>query len=180
MEEQLYSPKEVVEQLETTAETLKKYSLLLEKNGMDISRNKRGHREYSKENIKIIKALFYLNKEKSVSLEDAASLVLSSDFDFTVMQPSVIDNVVNPTVTTLLSNDTTLQKEVVVMVTNQLQQLHNELEVQKKKDNEFQKIVTDRLEEQRNLIIQQEEMLKKLSQQLEENKKSFWQKLFSK
>lgn len=180
MEERLYSPKEVVEQLETSAETLKKYSLLLEKNGLNISRNKRGHREYSEENINTIKALFYLNKEKSVSLEDAASLVLSSDFDFTIMQPSVIDNVTNPTVTTLLSNDITLQNEVVVMVTNQLLQLHNELEVQKQKDDEFQKIVTDRLEEQRDLIIQQEEMLKKLSQQLEESKKSFWQKLFSK
>ncbi len=180
MEERLYSPKEVTEQLETTAETLKKYSLLLEKNGMNISRNKRGHREYSEENIKIIKALIYLNKEKSVSLEDAASLVLSSDFDFTIMQPSVIDNVTNPTVTTLLNNDITLQNEVVVMVTNQLLQLHNELEVQKKKDDEFQKIVTDRLEEQRDLIIQQEEMLKKLSKRLEESKKSFWQKLFSK
>jgi len=180
MEERLHSPKEVVEQLETTAETLKKYSLLLEKNGMDISRNKRGHREYSKENIKVIKALFYLNKEKSVSLEDAASLVLSSDFDFTIMQSNVIDNVTSPTVTTLSNNDITLQNEVIVMVKNQLLQLHNELEVQKKKDDEFQKIVTDRLEEQRDLIIQQEEMLKELSQQLEESKKGFWQKLFSK
>ncbi|MEK5489098.1 MULTISPECIES: MerR family transcriptional regulator [Lysinibacillus] len=180
MEERLHSPKEVVEQLELNAETLKKYSLLLEKNGMHISRNKRGHREYSEENIKIIKALIYLNKEKSVSLEEAASLVLSSDFDFTIMQSRVIDNVTNPTVTTLLSNDITLQNEIVVMVKNQLLQLHNELEIQKKKDDEFQKIVTDRLEEQRDLIIQQEEMLKKLSQQLEESKKSFWQKLFSK
>lgn len=180
MKERLYSPKEVVEQLETTAETLKKYSLLLEKNGMDISRNKRGHREYSKENIKIIKALFYLNKEKSVSLEDAASIVLSSDFDFTIMQPSIIDNVTNQTVTTLLSNDITLHNEVVVIIKDQLLHLQNELEVQKKKDDEFQKIVTERLEEQRDLIIQQEEMLKKLSLQLEESKKNFWQKLFSK
>ncbi|MGG2109087.1 MerR family transcriptional regulator [Lysinibacillus pakistanensis] len=180
MEERLHSPKEVVEQLELSAETLKKYSLLLEKNGMNISRNKRGHREYSEGNIKIIETLIYLNKEKSVSLEDAASLVLSSDFDFTIMQSNVIDNVKNPTVTTLLSNDITLQNEVVVMVKNQLLQLHNELEVQKKKDDEFQKIVTDRLEEQRDLIIQQEEMLKKLSQKLEENKKNFWKKLFSK
>lgn len=180
MEERLYSPKEVVEKLETTAETLKKYSLLLEKNGMDISRNKRGHRGYSEENIKIIKALFYLNKEKSMSLEDAASLVLSSDFDFTIMQSTVIDNVTNPAVITLLSNDITLHNEVIVTFTNQLLQLHNELEVQQKKNDEFQKIVTDRLEEQRDLIIQQEEMLKKLSRQLEENKKSFWQKLFLK
>lgn len=180
MEERLYSPKEVVEQLDTSAETLKKYSLLLEKNGMNISRNKRGHRGYSEENIKIIKALIYLNKEKSVNLEDAASLVLSSDFDFTIMHPSVMNNVTNPTVTTLLRNDIALQNEIVVMVTNKLIQLHNELEVQRKKDDEFQKIVTDRLEEQRDLIIQQEEMLNKLSKQLEKSNKSLWQKFFSK
>ncbi|MFP1649592.1 MerR family transcriptional regulator [Enterococcus mundtii] len=180
MEERLYSPKEVVEQLDTSAETLKKYSLLLEKNGMNISRNKRGHRGYSEENIKIIKALIYLNKEKSVNLEDAASLVLSSDFDFTIVHPSVMNNVTNPTVTTLLRNDIALQNEIVVMVTNKLIQLHNELEVQRKKDDEFQKIVTDRLEEQRDLIIQQEEMLNKLSKQLEKSNKSLWQKFFSK
>lgn len=180
MEERLYSPKEVVEQLDTSAETLKKYSLLLEKNGMNISRNKRGHRGYSEENIKVIKALIYLNKEKSVNLEDAASLVLSSDFDFTIMHPSVMNNVTNPTVTTLLRNDIALQNEIVVMVTNKLIQLHNELEVQRKKDDEFQKIVTDRLEEQRDLIIQQEEMLNKLSKQLEKSNKSLWQKFFSK
>ncbi|PCD81922.1 hypothetical protein CNQ87_15015 [Lysinibacillus fusiformis] len=63
---------------------------------------------------------------------------------------------------------------------DQLLLLHNELAEQKKKDDEFQKIVTDRLEEQRELIIHQEEMLKNLSQQLEESKKSFWKKLFSK
>lgn len=180
MVEHLYSPKEVVEQMKTSAETLKKYSLLLEKNGMNISRNKRGHREYSEENIKIIKALFYLNKEKSVNLEDAASLVLSSDFDFTIMQPNVIDNVTNTTVTTLSSNDITLQNELIVTITNQLLNFHDELEIKKKKDDEFQKIVTDKLEEQRDLIIQQEEMLKKLNQQLEEKKKTFWQKLFLK
>ncbi|MCY1465710.1 hypothetical protein D9M71_838970 [compost metagenome] len=91
-----------------------------------------------------------------------------------------MNNVTNPTVTTLLRNDIALQNEIVVMVTNKLIQLHNELEVQRKKDDEFQKIVTDRLEEQRDLIIQQEEMLNKLSKQLEKSNKSLWQKFFSK
>lgn len=175
--ENVLTPKEVTEQLEVTAETLKKYSLLLEKNGMKILRNNRGHRQYSNENIKVIKALIYLNKEKSVSLEDAASMVTSSDFDFTTLD----NNVTNPDVTTLSSSVIPLQNEVAATVLNQIQYLQNELKVRNKKDDEFQKIVTDRLEEQRNLIIKQEEALEKLNQQLEtERKKSFWQKLFSK
>lgn len=175
--EKVFTPKEVTEQLEVTAETLKKYSLLLEKNGMEVSRNNRGHRQYSDENIKGIKALIYLNKEKSISLEDAASMVTSSDFDFTIMD----SNVTNPNVTTLSGSVIPIQNEVDVTVLNQIQYLQNELKVRNEKDDEFQKIVTERLEEQRNLIIKQEEALEKLNQQLEaESKKGFWQKVFSK
>lgn len=175
--EKVFTPKEVTEQLEVTTETLKKYSLLLEKNGMKVSRNNRDHRQYSDENIKVIKALIYLNKEKSVSLEDAASMVTSSDFDLTIMD----SNVTNPTVTTLSSSVMPVQNEVAITVMNQIQYLQNELEVRNKKDDEFQKIVTDRLEEQRDLIIKQEEALEKLRKQLEvKNKKGFWQKLFFK
>lgn len=175
--EKVFTPKEVTEQLEVTAETLKKYSLLLEKNGMEVSRNNRGHRQYSDENIKVIKALIYLNKEKSVNLDDAASMVTSSDFDFTIMD----SNVTNPDVTTLTSSVIPIQNEVAATVLNQIQYLQDELKVRNEKDDEFQKIVTERLEEQRNLIIKQEEALEKLNQQLEEeSKKGFWQKLFSK
>lgn len=175
--DKLSTPKEVTEQLELTAETLKKYSLLLEKNGMEVTRNKRGHRQYSDENVKIVKALIHLNKGKSVSLDDAASMVCSADFDFTVMG----NDITNPTVTTLLSNVMPVQNEVVITVMNQLQLLHNELELRDRKDNEFKQLVTDRLEEQRELIIKQEAALARLSQQLEaENKKSIWQKLFGK
>lgn len=175
--EKSFTPKEVTDQLELTAETLKKYSLLLEKNGMEITRNNRGHRQYSDENIKVLKALIHLNKEKSVSLEDAASMVCSTDFDFTVME----NNGKNPTVTTLWNDVMTVQNEVVVTVMEQLHLLHNELELRDKKDNAFKQVVTDRLEEQRELIIKQEAALERLSQQLEiENKKSIWQKLFGK
>lgn len=173
------SPKQVVEQLDLTTETLKKYSLLLEKAGMDVERNKRGHRQYSEGNLQLIKALMFLNKEKSVNLEDAAEMVTSSDFDFEIMNgtTTVTDN----GVITLQHNGIPLQNELATTVMNQLQLLQSKLELQDQRDIEFQKIVTNRLEEQRNLIVKQEEALEKLSQQLEEeNNKSFWQKLFGK
>ncbi|MER2129275.1 MerR family transcriptional regulator [Solibacillus sp.] len=173
------TPKQVTEQLDLTTETLKKYSLLLEKAGMDVERNKRGHRQYSEGNLQLIKALMFLNKEKSVNLEDAAEMVTSSDFDFEIMNgtTTVTDN----GVITLQHNGIPLQNELATTVMNQLQLLQSKLELQDQRDIEFQKIVTNRLEEQRNLIVKQEEALEKLSQQLEEeNNKSFWQKLFGK
>ena len=173
------SPKQVVEQLDLTTETLKKYSLLLEKNGMDMERNKRGHRMYSEENVTTIKALMFLNKEKSVNLEEAASIVTSSDFDFSTMNVTNTDT--NNAVIPLQRNDITVQNELAGTVINQLQLLQNELELRDQRDIKFQEIVTDRLEEQRNLIVKQEEALETLRQQLEEErKKSFWQKLFGK
>lgn len=173
------TPKQVTEKLNLTTETLKKYSLLLEKTGMDMERNKRGHRQYSEENVKMIEALIFLNKEKSVNLDDAASMVTSADFDFSVM--NVTDTVTHNAVIPLQSNDMTVQNELAVTVINQLNLLQGELKLRDQRDIEFQQIVTDRLEEQRSLIIKQEEALEKLRQQLEaENKKSFWQKLFRK
>lgn len=60
---------------------LKHYAELLEQNGLNIYRDAKKHRFYTREDIKILKAMIYLNKEKSMLLEDAASFVMSSDTD---------------------------------------------------------------------------------------------------
>lgn len=60
---------------------LKHYAELLEQNGLDIYRDAKKHRFYTRENIKILKAMIYLNREKSMLLDDAASFVMSSDTD---------------------------------------------------------------------------------------------------
>ena len=173
------TPKQLMDLLELSAETLKKYSLLLEKNGMAVERNNRGHRKYSAENIKMIKALIFLNKEKSVNLDDAASMVTSSDFDFNIMKGT--NTVMNNDVITLHSNDMTVQNELAITVTNQLQLLKKEMVQRDERNAEFQQIVTERLEEQRDLIMIQEEKIEELKQLLlEEKRKSFWKKLFGK
>ncbi|MDN4495621.1 MerR family transcriptional regulator [Ureibacillus aquaedulcis] len=48
---------------------------------MESNRNSRNHREYTQHDLKILKAMQYLNREKSMSLEDSASKVSASDFD---------------------------------------------------------------------------------------------------
>lgn len=78
---EVYSPKQAADLLEIGTETLKKYALLLEQNGHTIRRNARNHREYIGKDLALIKAMLILNRDKSVLLEDAASIVTSSDTD---------------------------------------------------------------------------------------------------
>jgi len=60
---------------------LKRYYELLEQHGYVFSRNSRGHRIYSEDDIKIFRAVIYLNKEKNMSLDNAALFVCSKGVD---------------------------------------------------------------------------------------------------
>lgn len=73
--------KQVADMLGFTTTNLKYYASLLEQNGLEIYRNTRNHREYTQQDVKILRAMQYLNREKSMPLEDAASFVMSSDTD---------------------------------------------------------------------------------------------------
>lgn len=75
------SAKIVAEMLGFTTTNLKHYAVLLEQNGLEIYRNSRNHREYTQDDVKILKAMQHLNREKSMSLDDVAIKVTSSDFD---------------------------------------------------------------------------------------------------
>src|SRR4051794_27338599 len=73
--------KQVADTLGFTTTNLKHYAALLEQNGLEIYRNSRNHREYTQQDVKILKAMQFLNREKSMSLEEAASKVTESDFE---------------------------------------------------------------------------------------------------
>lgn len=75
------SAKQVAHTLGFTITNLKHYANLLEQNGLEIYRNTRNHREYTQQDVKILRAMQYLNREKSMSLDEAASFVMSSDTD---------------------------------------------------------------------------------------------------
>lgn len=75
------SAKELAEILGFTTTNLKHYASLLEQNGLEIYRNTRNHREYTQQDVKILRTMQYLNREKSMPLDEAASFVMSSDTD---------------------------------------------------------------------------------------------------
>lgn len=75
------SAKELAEILGFTTTNLKHYASLLEQNGLEVYRNTRNHREYTQQDVKILRTMQYLNREKSMPLEEAASFVMSSDTD---------------------------------------------------------------------------------------------------
>lgn len=75
------SAKELAEILGFTTTNLKHYASLLEQNGLEVYRNTRNHREYTQQDVKILRTMQYLNREKSMPLDEAASFVMSSDTD---------------------------------------------------------------------------------------------------
>lgn len=182
------TPKQAADFLEIGSEVLKKYALLLEHNGYNIGRNGMNHRYYTGEDLALIKAMILLNREKSVTLEDAASIVTSSDTN--------IEEILGYTVThNTVHND--VHSVIPLHITNELQSLRGFLEKQHS-DNEalreeirahdkllldFQDRVIQKLDEQAELINKQNEQIRNLKKELNETReqpKSVWSKLFGK
>lgn len=182
------TPKQASEFLEVGSEVLKKYALLLEYNGHTIGRNSMNHRYYVGEDLALIKAMIVLNREKSVPLEEAASIVTSSDTDIeAIIGNSVTDNAdIEP-----------LHSVIPLQITHELQALRTFLEKQQE-DNlalreeirgydkflqDFENRVSNKLDEQVELIKQQNEQIRNLKKELNEVKeqpKSVWARLFGK
>jgi DNA-binding transcriptional MerR regulator len=74
------------------------YVSMLEENGYKVSRNARKHRVFTEKDIKIVKALIALNKQRGIKLKDAAQLVTAPDFkvsavvnELEVVKPQIIE-----------------------------------------------------------------------------------------
>lgn len=94
---------EVATKLDIAKDTLRAYSLELEKAGYEFKRNNRNQRDYSDYDLSILNAFLTLSKTYGLTLKEAASKVSSSDF-----KPSNVikDNAERETV---VSNATSLQ-----------------------------------------------------------------------
>jgi|tagenome__1003787_1003787.scaffolds.fasta_scaffold20530197_1 DNA-binding transcriptional MerR regulator len=91
--------KQVADTLGFTITNLKHYASLLEQNGLEIYRNTRNHREYTQQDVKILRTMQHLNREKSMSLEDAASFVMSSDIN--------VDDILAPKTSPIVAKNNT-------------------------------------------------------------------------
>lgn len=190
MIDQLMSPKQAADFLSVKANALKKYALLLEKNGYNVSRNELNYRMYSGQDIAMIRAMLILNRLKSIQLEDAASIVTSSDTkiaDILAMDDTHSD-VHNDAQTDVLPVTQSQVPSVSIHVTDLITSLQSELQSRDALHTEFMVAIDDRLNEQKalneKLLAQNEVLLGKLEElerkQEEESKRSLWSKLFGK
>lgn len=192
-----FTPKQAADFLEISAETLKKYALLLEQNGHNVHRNGRNHRIYNGTDLALIKAMIVLNRDKSVNLEQAASIVTSTDTDITKIlgekEHNGTENGTHNTVPTVTTLQETAWMELYNGFITELSGLKSENEAlkqliieqqefhvkqQEQHSQEVEKIAT-RLEEQNQLIHELKNELSQLKES-QQPKLSFWQRLFGK
>lgn len=72
----VYTPAEVASQIESSPSALRKYSLLLESEGMTFKRNAKNSREYTEADVITIKRMLYLVRSDGVTLDNAAYAVI--------------------------------------------------------------------------------------------------------
>lgn len=177
--------KEVADILGFTTTNLKHYASLLELNGLEVYRNTRNHREYSQQDIKLLRAMQRLNREKSTPLDEAASFVMSSDTDIDAilaqgLSPVVATDDANTSVVPQDSgNAERVLAEVLALLTQRQEDyaaLQEQLAARDKLMIDMQSEVSTQLQEQAATIDE----LRKEIEQLKEVKPTFWGRLFGK
>lgn len=71
----VYSPSDIADVLQVKESTLRKYSLLLEKQGYSFQRNNQNQRWYSDNDVIVLRKLVTLKNNGDMSLEDCAKAV---------------------------------------------------------------------------------------------------------
>ena len=178
--------KETAEKLSFTTTNLKHYATLLEQNGHTIFRNTRNHREYSLHDVDLLTAMKILNRDKSMLLEEAASLVMSEDTDLqAILQLS--KERIDANIRVVAQDDNANSHELTV-----INAYFHEMELRDKEQLQLLKIIQEQLNAQteENKMLREElleikrelQTMKQLEMKIKpaEQKESFWQKIFSK
>lgn len=181
--------KEVAEILGFTTTNLKHYASLLEMNGLELFRNTRNHREYSEQDVKILRAMQRLNRDKSTPLDEAASFVMSADTDIDAILAQGLPQVVasDDANTSVVTQDSGNAERVLAEVLSLLTQrqadyevLREELEARDKLMLEMQSEVSRQMQEQASTIEDLREEIEELRKQADKPAPSIWSLLFGK
>ncbi|WP_129731441.1 DUF3967 domain-containing protein [Ectobacillus funiculus] len=88
--DRVYSPTDIQELLGIDSSTLRKYAILLEKNGYHFLKNERGHRGYFDKDVITLRKLLEFSKQPDMTLERSAKAVMTwvSEEDITVSVPT--------------------------------------------------------------------------------------------
>lgn len=184
------SAKIVSEMLGFTTTNLKHYAALLEQNGLEIHRNSRNHREYTQNDVKILKAMQYLNREKSMSLDNAAIKVTASDFDPEILLsqqlPQIVDqNDANIRIVKQESDNALRILSELSMLLEEQKAIREEILVRDKLQVEFMSTIDNKLAQQAETMKEQATKIEAINMELEILRKqqmkkstSFWARLF--
>lgn len=77
----LYATGAIAEQLGISKASLQYYITILEEHGYEVRRNTRMHRQFSEEDLIMLRAFLTLNKHHGLKLKEAAQSVMQPNFD---------------------------------------------------------------------------------------------------
>lgn len=187
------SAKETAKLVGLSVTNLKHYASLLELNGLEIHRNTRNHREYTQHDAKILQAMVKLNRDKSMTLEDAASKVMSSDTDLDVIL--TLTDAKEREVLRVYAHDSeddirdlALVQNDLALALTQLNQVRMELQQREQQRIEYMQSIENTLTQQSYMIAEQSKAIAEQSATIAElhkrldeaasRKPSLWARLF--
>jgi DNA-binding transcriptional MerR regulator len=176
----VYSPSDIAKLLNVKESTLRKYSILLEKNGITFKRNNQNQRWYSDEDVILFQKLTTLKNNGDMSLEESAKAVcLWSKGDDVTQELTVTDND-----TERYDTDIKEIKELIHTQNEIIKELSNKL-------NDQQQYIEERMDRRDQLLIQslretldtQKQIATTQSEHTEDKpkeqpKQSFWKRIF--
>ena len=178
--------KQTADILGFTTTNLKHYASLLEQNGHAFYRNTRNHREYTENDVKLLRAMQMLNREKPMLLEDTASLVMSSDTDIDAILALKMASVVtiNDANTSVVPHNSVDSERLLSLIST----LQSEMQDRDALHTQLLAAIDDKLSVQRDInaqLMEQNELLLAKLEALErkyedERKRSVWSKMFGK
>lgn len=87
----IYATGVIAEQLGISKASLQHYMTILEEHGYKVRRNSRMHRQFSDQDLDLLRAFLTLNKERGYKLKEAAQIVTEPNFEpADIIQNSII------------------------------------------------------------------------------------------
>lgn len=167
-----YSSKEVTARLDIGESTLRKWCLALEEQNYNFLRTAQNKRMFSEKDLFVLGQFKILVQEKNLSMQNAAEIVAARYSEDLFPNQTEIERRESNSFSALGE----IKKEI-----QDLKELNREL---LQRLSEQQKYIEKRLEERDRLLMQaireSQETKKLIAAAREENKKSFWSRLFGK
>lgn len=177
------APSQVAEELDVSTSTLRKYSLLLEENGIEFKRNAKNSRQYTDKDVITLQKFITLVKTDGMTVEDAAFAVSGSIFNKKrTDESSVIESDMeryNDDMAAVIVSEVKALKEVI----KEQQEIIDGFRVsQEKRDSYFVEILEELQNEIKELQKQNELPAPEEQEEIEEEpeKRSFFSRFFKK